>query len=96
MSSGDLAAAHVYYTGRVQGVGFRATTVHLAAGFPVTGWVRNLPDGRVELLAEGSRADVESFLKAVREEFAGTIHGEAIDWQPATGKFKQFDVTRGW
>lgn len=94
MSNGDTVAGHVYYTGRVQGVGFRATAAHLARGFPVTGYVRNLPDGRVELWAEGPRADVEAFLRAVRERFAGSLRGEAADWQPATGRFAQFDVTR--
>ena len=93
MSSGD-AAAHVFYTGRVQGVGFRATAAHLARGFPITGWVKNLPDGRVELWAEGSRGDVEAFLTAIREQFAGTLRGEAVDCSPATGQFAHFDITR--
>lgn len=93
MSSGD-AAAHVYYTGRVQGVGFRATAAQLARGLPVTGWVKNLPDGRVELWAEGPRADVDAYLAAVRGHFAGSLRGEAVAWPPATGRFVSFDIIR--
>jgi acylphosphatase len=82
----------VHYTGRVQGVGFRAMAAHIAFGFPVTGWVRNLPDGRVELLAEGNRADVENYLDAVRQQFAGYIAAESADWREATGRYTSFEV----
>lgn len=66
----------VYYSGRVQGVGFRATAAGIAGRFAVAGWVRNLPDGRVELLAEGEPAAVEGFLAAVRERLRWNIDGE--------------------
>jgi acylphosphatase len=89
----ELVGVLVHYTGRVQGVGFRATAESIAARYPVTGTVRNLPDGRVELLAEGSRADVEAFLAAVRARFARHIAAESADWQPATGRYTSFDVT---
>src|SRR5262249_24442149 len=56
----------VHHSGRVQGVGFRAATAQIARGYPVTGWVKNLPDGRVDLLVEGPEADVKKFLDAVR------------------------------
>ena len=82
----------VHYTGRVQGVGFRATAAGIARGYPVTGWVRNLPDGRVELLAEGNRPDVETFLAAVRTRFARHIPAESADWREATGRYEGFDV----
>lgn len=55
----------VIYAGRVQGVGFRYSVKQIAAGFDATGWVRNLPDGTVELLAAGEASEVESFLDAV-------------------------------
>jgi acylphosphatase len=58
----------VYYSGRVQGVGFRFTAQDLAQRFGVAGFVRNLDDGRVELLAEGEAAEVAAFLDAVRRE----------------------------
>ena len=67
------------YEGKVQGVGFRASVLSLAKGFEVTGWVKNLPDNRVELLASGERAEVEDFLQDIREShLAGHIEKESI------------------
>ncbi len=57
----------VLYTGRVQGVGFRYSVKQIAASYEVIGWVRNLPDGRVELQAGGSREEVEGFLQAIAQ-----------------------------
>ena len=66
----------VYYAGDVQGVGFRATAAWIARRHPVRGWVRNLPDGRVELLADGDDDVVEAFLADVRDRMAGHIESE--------------------
>jgi acylphosphatase len=63
----------VTYSGSVQGVGFRYTTRRLAHGFPVAGFVRNLPDGDVEIVAEGEASDVEAFLAAVARRMQGYI-----------------------
>jgi acylphosphatase len=82
----------VHYTGRVQGVGFRVTAASLAGRYRVTGTVRNLPDGRVELLAEGERPAVEAFLAAVRGRFDRYVTSESADWCEATGRFTSFDV----
>jgi acylphosphatase len=66
-----------FYEGRVQGVGFRYTARRIAAGFDVAGYVRNLADGRVELVASGDEEEVDGFLEALREsELAGHIDGE--------------------
>lgn len=89
----ELVGVLVHYAGRVQGVGFRATAAHLAGRYAVTGTVRNLPDGRVELLAEGPRVDVEAFLAAVRGRFARNIVAESADWRAATGRYTSFDTT---
>lgn len=62
-----MTGVQVFYEGRVQGVGFRYCVRQLACGFEVAGWVRNLPDGRVELQACGETAEVEAFLGAVLE-----------------------------
>ena len=67
----------VFYEGRVQGVGFRYTARRVAAGFDVAGYVRNLTDGRVELVASGDDEEVDGFLEALRDsELAGHIDGE--------------------
>jgi acylphosphatase len=58
----------VYYSGRVQGVGFRFTAQSLARGFEVAGFVRNLPDGRVELVAEGDSDVLDAFLASIQIE----------------------------
>jgi acylphosphatase len=62
-----MTARHVFYEGRVQGVGFRWTTKNIARGYEVTGWVRNLPDGRVEMQVCGETEEVEAFLEAIAE-----------------------------
>ncbi len=68
----------VFYEGRVQGVGFRYTARRLAAGYDVAGYVRNLADGRVELVASGDDEEVDGFLTSLREsELAGHIAGES-------------------
>jgi len=63
----------VWYTGRVQGVGFRAQALSVARGFEVTGFVQNQPDGRVYLHAEGSDAEIDAFLGAIAERMDGHI-----------------------
>lgn len=85
----------VYYSGRVQGVGFRYTVKALTPGFEVTGTVRNLSDGRVELVAEGERAELDAFRQAVRESgLGGLIQREEETFGPAEGQFRGFDIVR--
>ena len=86
---------HIFYAGHVQGVGFRYTAKSVAAGFEVTGTVRNLLDGRVELVAEGPREELEAFQRAIRE--AGLEHfvrNEDVSWSAATGEFRGFEIVR--
>lgn len=66
------------YSGRVQGVGFRYTAQGLAQDFPVSGYVRNLPNGQVELVAEGAAEDVDAFLDAVATKMADYIDNQSI------------------
>jgi acylphosphatase len=84
----------VYYTGKVQGVGFRATTAEIARAYPITGWVKNLDDGRVQLLAEGPEEAVDKFLKNVHARWKDNIDKEEIKKQEASGKYKSFDVAK--
>ena len=75
---------HVYYSGHVQGVGFRYTARGLARDYPVAGYVRNLPGGDVELVAEGPAADVEAFLDAVARHMGQHIERTTVrDETPA-------------
>ena len=62
-----MISLQVFYEGRVQGVGFRFTVRHIAKGFDVTGWVRNLPDGRVELQVSGDEDELRAFLDQVAQ-----------------------------
>src|SRR5947207_2087839 len=64
---------HVLYSGRVQGVGFRYTVKAVVPGFEVTGAIRNLPDGRVELVAEGLKEELEAFQQAIRDSGLGGL-----------------------
>lgn len=72
-----MVRVRVRYSGRVQGVGFRATCSGVAAGFRVTGWVRNEPEGDVTLEAQGEPDVIEQFLSAIRERLGRFIRTES-------------------
>ncbi len=83
----------VFYEGRVQGVGFRYSARRVASGFDIAGYVRNLPDGRVELVASGEPREVDDFLQALRDsELAGHIEGEAVAAIPRPAGLKGFSI----
>lgn len=63
----------VFFSGHVQGVGFRFTTMQIAREFEVAGYVRNLPDGRVQLEAEGAPAEIDAFVAAIEERMHGFV-----------------------
>jgi acylphosphatase len=83
----------VIYGGNVQGVGFRYTARELSRQFRVTGWVRNLADGSVELEAEGPAGEVERFLDAIAERLRGNIQRQQVTAQPPRGDTDQFEIT---
>jgi len=76
-----------HFTGRVQGVGFRYTTANLARRYAVAGYVKNLPDGRVELIAEGEKKELNAFLTDIRETMGRNITDTKSDYLEASGEF---------
>lgn len=86
---------HIFYSGNVQGVGFRYEAKSVANGYEVTGVVRNLPDGRVELVAEGTKSELEAFRQGIADSgVAGLIRHEQVSWSEGTGEFRGFEIVR--
>lgn len=83
---------HVLFSGYVQGIGFRYTTERIGRKFPVTGYVRNLPNGKVELVAEGEERALQDFLKAVEEAFKSFIRGTEVRWKEPAGGWQEFGI----
>jgi acylphosphatase len=84
--------ATVYFTGRVQGVGFRYQTLQVAKEFEVSGQVQNLPDGRVQLDAEGRQKEVKDFITAVQERMEGYIRKVEESATTRPPQFKGFSI----
>ncbi len=83
---------HVYYSGRVQGVGFRFSCRRIAEESRITGWVRNLNDGRVEVTAEADEEVLHKFIAQVNTAFNQYIQDSQLYWGPATGEFRDFNI----
>lgn len=85
----------IFYSGRVQNVGFRYAVKSVATGFEVTGTVKNLDDGRVELVAEGTKAELEDFQRAIQDSSIGHfIRNEVVSWSDAKNEFRGFEIIR--
>ena len=85
----------VLYSGQVQGVGFRYTVKSVATGFELTGSIRNLPGGGVELIAEGAKDELEAFRQTIRESgLDHFIRQEDVSWQEASSEFRGFEIVR--
>ncbi len=82
----------VYYAGRVQGVGFRYTACTIARRYQVSGFVRNLPDGRVELVVEGEPGELDRFLDELQTVMQRYIREAQVARSPATGEFEGFTI----
>jgi acylphosphatase len=87
-----LERREIYFSGRVQGVGFRYTARSIATRHPVRGYVKNLSDGRVLLVVEGSPQALDGLVEAIRAEMDRYIVHEDVTVLPATGEFTKFDV----
>jgi acylphosphatase len=94
---GDKVRVHVLLSGRVQGVAFRYYAEKWALSLGLTGWVKNLYDGRVEILAEGDRENIEQFLERVKTgPRMAHVDGADVEWQRYTGEFSGFEIGGGW
>ena len=82
----------VHFSGRVQGVGFRYTARNIALQYDVRGYVRNLPDGRVELVLEGSEPQIDRVVEELRRKMSCFVRGVTMQNAPATGEFDQFSI----
>ncbi len=83
---------HVYYSGTVQGVGFRFTAERVARDLGLVGWIKNLYDGRVELVAEGDEEILQQLLDGINQHFKNYIRDTDITHSLATGEFKDFGL----
>jgi len=83
---------HAYFSGRVQGVGFRFTAENIAKGLGLTGWVRNAEDKTVEIVAEGDENSLEDFLTRLNDYFSQYIRDRDVDWQEPSGEFGDFRI----
>ncbi len=82
----------VYFIGRVQGVGFRYSASRMARGYELTGFVRNLIDGRVELIAQGEQKECRAFVKALADEMEGFIREKHATESTAEPCYKEFSI----
>ena len=83
---------HIYFSGRVQGVGFRFTSRQVAGRFDVAGWVKNLPNGSVEMVVEGSSDQLEQYVAAVAESTHGHVADMQVTKSKATGEFTEMEI----
>ena len=86
-------AKHIIFTGRVQGIGFRFTAFNIANRCQLTGVVRNLPDGSVEMLTQGNPDDIADCIRNIKESFSGYIKETKIEEAPLNPEYKDFKIT---
>lgn len=87
-----MTRAHIYYSGMVQGVGFRYTTQRYAKALGLLGWVKNLNDGRVEIEAQGPKANINQLIDNLKDHFGGYIKEVDVSFQPALVPFISFEI----
>lgn len=86
-------AKHIIYIGRVQGVGFRFTAFHIANRYKLTGFVRNCPDGTVEMLAQGPDANIDNCIRETKDSFPGYVRETRIEEIPIDPQYMDFKIT---
>ena len=89
-----MVRAQILVSGRVQGVFYRGFTQEQAVSLGLTGWARNLPDGRVEVLVEGEEAQVKKLIQALKQgPPLSRVDKAAVDWQEYQGHYEDFRIT---
>jgi acylphosphatase len=92
--SGERERRTIIFSGQVQGVGFRNRSSHIAKRYPVVGYVRNLPNGTVEIVVEGESSDIAEYMRAVSGAMRGYIENSVSTKQTPTGEFDGFNIVR--
>jgi len=89
----NQTAKHIIFSGRVQGVGFRYTSYNIARRYQLTGYVKNLPDGTVEMTAQGSDDKVSACIQGINEYFENYIKDTTIEEIPLNSQYADFKIT---
>jgi acylphosphatase len=89
----EQLARHVIFKGRVQGVGFRYMTHRAANRYDLTGYVRNLPDGTVEALFQGTAANIAACMDEIKEYFSGYLRETNMNDRPVSPQYHDFRIT---
>ena len=90
----EQTAKRIVFSGRVQGVGFRFTALNVANRYHLTGYVRNLPNGSVEMLAQGTEETITSCIRDIEESFPGYVHQTDIEPIPSNPNLTDFKIKR--
>jgi acylphosphatase len=88
----NQTARHVIFRGRVQGVGFRYTSRQIAGQYAVTGFVRNLPDGAVEMFIQGDPAEIDNCIADIQSEFAGHVRDTVMEPAAFSPRYTDFRI----
>ena len=88
-----VVAKHITFQGRVQGVGFRYTSLRIAAGYELTGFVRNLPGGAVEMVVQGTEKEIDNCLRDIQQYFGGHIRDCATKEIPYDPRHADFRIS---
>ena len=88
-----MTGKHIIFIGQVQGVGFRFTAFRIANRYKLSGFVRNAPDGNVEMLTQGSPEDIDNCIRDIRDSFAGYIRETKIEEIPTNPQYTDFKIT---
>ncbi len=87
-----IVAQHIIFSGHVQGVGFRYTALRIAGRYNITGFVKNLPNGTVEMLAQGPQPDVEGCINDIKDYFSGYLRDCRINDIPVDPRYRGFEI----